>query len=46
VKTRRQIKADYRHRMRKAGYVLKQIWVLPASWPKVKAYLKRAKGAA
>ena len=30
-----------REAKRKAGYVLKQIWVLPERWPRIKAYLDR-----
>lgn len=29
-----------RERRRKAGYVLRQIWVRPSDWPRVKRYLQ------
>lgn len=29
-----------RERRRKAGFVLRQIWVRPNDWPRVKMYLK------
>lgn len=41
AKTPAQIKATNRDNMRKRGYVLKQIWVKPALWPRAKAYLDR-----
>lgn len=34
-------KADERARMRKLGYVLRQFWVHPQDWPRVKKYLER-----
>jgi len=34
-------KADERARMRKLGYVLRQFWVHPHDWPRVKRYLER-----
>jgi hypothetical protein len=30
-----------RQRMRKAGYVLRHVWVKDKDWPRVKAYLRR-----
>jgi hypothetical protein len=36
-----QWKGKERERMRKAGYVLRQIWVKPEDWPKVQRYIKR-----
>jgi hypothetical protein len=30
-----------RQRLREAGYVLKQIWVRPKDWPRVKRFLGR-----
>lgn len=33
-------KAD-RERLRKEGFVLKQIWVRPQDWPRIKAYIER-----
>jgi hypothetical protein len=32
---------DTRRRMRAAGFVLRQLWVHPADWAAVKAYVKR-----
>lgn len=32
-----------RDRMRKAGYVLKHLWVHPKDWPRVKALLAKRK---
>ncbi len=29
-----------RDRRRKAGFVLRQIWVRPSDWPRVKRYLE------
>jgi hypothetical protein len=29
-----------RERRRKAGFVLRQIWVRPSDWPRVKRYLE------
>ena len=29
-----------RERRRKAGFVLRQIWVRPGDWPRVKRYLE------
>jgi hypothetical protein len=36
--TRKRLERD---RMRKAGYVLRQIWVRPAEWPAIQKYLNR-----
>jgi hypothetical protein len=34
-------KRDERKRMRLAGFVLRQLWVHPADWPAVRAYVER-----
>jgi hypothetical protein len=36
-------KRDERSRMRQAGYVLKQVWVLPKHWARVAKFLERLK---
>jgi len=36
---------DTRRRMRAAGFVLRQLWVHPADWPAVKAYVERKRAA-
>jgi hypothetical protein len=36
-------KRDERKRMRKAGYVLRQFWVHPKDWQRVRKYLQRFK---
>jgi hypothetical protein len=33
-----------RERMRADGYVLRQIWVRPADWPRVERYVARVRG--
>jgi hypothetical protein len=30
-----------RERLRALGYVLKQVWVRPTEWPRIKAYIAR-----
>ena len=37
--TAAQRKRAERERRRKAGFVLRQIWVRPGDWPRVKRYL-------
>ena len=38
-------KRNQRARMRREGYVLKQVWVRPEHWAKVKRFIERlAKG--
>lgn len=32
---------DLRERMRRAGFVLRQVWVHPGDWRRVKAYIER-----
>lgn len=39
AKTANQRKADERERMRAAGYVLRQVWVHPKDWERVKKYI-------
>lgn len=34
-------KRDERERMRAKGYILRQIWIMPSWWPKIKALLDR-----
>ena len=41
AKTPAQRKADERERMRARGYVLRQAWVHPDDWERVKKYLDR-----
>lgn len=41
MKSANERKADERARMRAAGYVLKQIWVRPRQWKRIKRYLER-----
>lgn len=41
TKTVAQRKASERDRMRAAGFVLKQIWIKPEDWERVKKYLAR-----
>ena len=38
-----QRKRAERKRMREAGYVLRQFWVYPDDWPRVRAYLRQFK---
>lgn len=45
MKTTAQLKAEQRDRMRSEGYVLKQIWVKPRQWARIKRYLERANGS-
>lgn len=32
---------ELRERMRAAGFVLRQVWVHPGDWARVKAYIER-----
>jgi len=41
AKTAAQRKADERKRMRVRGYVLRQFWVHPDDWNRVRAYLTK-----
>jgi len=41
VKTDSERKRNERNRKRKDGYVLKQIWVKPEHWDRVKKYISR-----
>ncbi len=41
TKSTAQLKAENRARMREAGYVLKQIWVNPRQWKRIKKYLDK-----
>lgn len=41
MKTAAELKRIDRARKREQGYVLKQIWVRPNNWPKIKKYLDK-----
>lgn len=41
MKSHRLVKLEHRQRKRDAGYVMKQIWVLPAKWAQIQAYLRK-----
>lgn len=41
AKTPAERKADERERMRAGGFVLRQMWVHPGDWERVKAYVQR-----
>lgn len=41
AKTPAERKADERERMRAGGFVLRQLWVHPKDWPRVKTYVLR-----
>jgi hypothetical protein len=41
TRTPAERKQDERARMRQAGYVLRQVWVHPHDWERVKAQLLR-----
>jgi hypothetical protein len=45
MKDAAQRKRDERQRMRKAGYVLRQMWVRPEDWRRVQNYLRRLNDA-
>lgn len=40
-KTTAERMRELRERMRAAGFVLRQVWVHPRDWPKVKAEIER-----
>lgn len=42
-KTAAQRKADERERMRARGFVLRQFWVHPKDWERVRVYLERVR---
>lgn len=42
-KTAAQYKQADRRKKREAGFVLKQIWVKPKQWPKIKKYIDGVK---
>jgi len=42
-KSAAELKRKDRARKREAGYILKQIWVKPENWPKIKKYLDKQK---
>ena len=39
-----ELKRKDRARKRKEGFVLKQIWVKPDNWPKLKEHIKKVNG--
>jgi len=41
--TTTEAQRKYRAKMRKDGYVLKHIWILPEKWVRIKKYLARQK---
>jgi hypothetical protein len=41
MKSEAETKRTQRERMRAAGYVLKQIWILPRDWPRVRKFLNQ-----
>jgi hypothetical protein len=41
VKSDAERQSDTRRRMRAAGFILRQLWVHPADWPAVRAYVER-----
>lgn len=43
AKTAAERKADERERMRAQGFVLRQVWVHPEDWPRVKKYLAQVR---
>ena len=43
MKTAAELKRIDRARKRAEGYILKQIWVKPEYWEKIKTYIKRIK---
>lgn len=45
AKTAAERKQDERERMRARGFVLRQVWVHPKDWERVKAYLARVNNA-
>lgn len=45
AKTAAERKQDERERMRARGFVLRQVWVHPKDWERVKAYLARVNKA-
>lgn len=42
AKTSTQRSRELRAGMRKAGYILRHVWVHPADWKKIKALIDRA----
>jgi len=40
-KTPAKRKADERERMRAGGFILRQMWVHPKDWARVRAYVQR-----
>ena len=44
MRTAAQRKADERKRMRSLGLVLRQVWVHPKDWPRVRKYIDRLLG--
>lgn len=45
MKTHAERQRAMRDRMRKAGFVLRQLWVHPLDWPAVKAYVEAKRKA-
>lgn len=43
MKSAATLKAEQRAKMRAAGYVLKQIWVMPKHWARILKFLERLK---
>jgi len=43
MKSHAEAKRESRAKKRSEGYVLKQIWVKPGNWVKIKKYLERWK---
>ena len=41
AKTSTKRSAELRDRMRKAGFVLRHVWVHPADWPRVRKFLNQ-----
>lgn len=45
AKTAAERKQDERERMRARGFVLRQVWVHPKDWERVKVYIARVNKA-
>jgi len=45
MKSSSERQRDTRRRMRAEGFVLRQMWVHPADWPAVRAYVERKRKA-
>lgn len=41
MKTKAEQKCDERRAKRAAGYVLKQLWILPSKWVQIRRYIAR-----